>query len=168
MVSTGRRGRGRRVPALGGQPLELVATSALNAMCGAVQGLVDVRRDERLVGPVSINTTVVAKSGERKTACDKEFSAAAERWERAERRRLAPARPRSRRLATAIRRTRRGCSPQSGRRQDPRIGGRQVWSTSTSSRRNCRARAQAAASAAAAYPTDGERDGRGRAGGARA
>ena len=68
----------------------MVATSALAAMSGAVQGLVDVRRDSQLVGPVSLNTVVIADSGERKTTCDNAFSAAAERWARSEQKRIAP------------------------------------------------------------------------------
>ena len=76
--------------ACGGQPVEMVATAALAAMSGCVQGLVDVRRDSQLVGPVSLNTVVIADSGERKTTCDNAFSAAAERWARSEQKRIAP------------------------------------------------------------------------------
>ena len=70
--------------ACGGQPVEMVVTAALAAMSGCVQGLVDVRRDRQLVGPVSLNSVVIADSGERKTTCDNAFSAAAERWSRSE------------------------------------------------------------------------------------
>ena len=76
--------------ACGGQPVEMVVTAALAAMSGCVQGLVDVRRDSQLVGPVSLNTVVIADSGERKTTCDNAFSAAAERWARSEQKRIAP------------------------------------------------------------------------------
>ena len=76
--------------ACGGQPVEMVATAALAAMSGCVQGLVDVRRDSQLVGPVSLNTVVIADSGERKTTCDNAVSAAAERWARSEQKRIAP------------------------------------------------------------------------------
>jgi hypothetical protein len=76
--------------AYGQQPVEMVACAALAAMGGAVQGLVDVRRDAQLVGPTSINVVLVAESGERKTACDEAFAKAAQRWERAEQKRLAP------------------------------------------------------------------------------
>ena len=76
--------------ACGGQPVEMVVTAALAAMSGCVQGLVDVRRDRQLVGPVSLNTVVIADSGERKTTCDNAFSAAAERWSRSESERIAP------------------------------------------------------------------------------
>jgi putative DNA primase/helicase len=78
--------------AYGQQPLEMIGTAALAAASGCVQGLVDLRRDSQLVGPVSINTVVVADSGERKTACDSAFSVAAARWERAERMCLEPLR----------------------------------------------------------------------------
>ena len=76
--------------ACGGQPIEMVVTAAIAAMSGCVQGLVDVRRDSQLVGPVSLNTLVIADSGERKTTCDNAFSAAAERWARSEQKRIAP------------------------------------------------------------------------------
>jgi putative DNA primase/helicase len=76
--------------AYGQQPLEMVAIAALSAVAGAAQGLVDVRRDSQLVGPVSLNTMVIADSGERKTSCDNAFSAAAERWSRDETKRIAP------------------------------------------------------------------------------
>ena len=76
--------------ACGGQPVEMVITAALAAMSGCVQGLVDVRRDRQLVGPVSLNSVVIADSGERKTTCDNAFSAAAERWSRSESERIAP------------------------------------------------------------------------------
>jgi putative DNA primase/helicase len=66
----------------------MVVTSAVAAMSAAVQGHVDVRRDGQLCGPVSVNTLVIADSGERKTGCDSAFSAAAERWARAEAKRL--------------------------------------------------------------------------------
>lgn len=76
--------------AYGGQPVPMVACSALGAMSLPVQGLVDVRRESRLVGPVSLNIAVIADSGERKTGCDRAFTAAAERWAREEIKRLAP------------------------------------------------------------------------------
>ena len=76
--------------ACGGQPVEMVVTAALATMSGCVQGLVDVRRDRQLVGPVSLNSVVIADSGERKTTCDNTFSAAAERWSRSESERIAP------------------------------------------------------------------------------
>ena len=47
-------------------PMALVACSALAALSVAVQGLVDVRRDHHLVGPVSLYLLALADSGERK------------------------------------------------------------------------------------------------------
>lgn len=73
----------------GGQPLPLIICSVLGAMSLAVQGLVDVRRDGRLVGPVSLNIAVIADSGERKTAVDLAFGRAADRYAESEYRRLA-------------------------------------------------------------------------------
>ena len=54
-------------------PLALAACSALSL---AAQGLVNVRRDHHLVGPVSLYLLAVADSGERKTTCDTIFSGA--------------------------------------------------------------------------------------------
>ena len=76
--------------AYGMQPLPIVVCSALAEMSGAVQGLVNVRRDRHLCGPVSVNTVVIAESGERKSASDRAFSAGSEGWARAEAARLAP------------------------------------------------------------------------------
>ena len=59
-------------------PLALVACSALSL---AAPGLVNVRRDHQLVGPVSLYLLAVADSGERKTTCDTIFSPALRDWE---------------------------------------------------------------------------------------
>jgi hypothetical protein len=66
--------------AYGQQPLALVATSALSAVALACQGLADVARDQRLIGPISLNTITIANSGERKTAADREFTRSARQW----------------------------------------------------------------------------------------
>ncbi len=63
-------------------PVALVACSALSALSLAVQGLVNVRRDHQLAGPVSLYLLSVAESGERKTTCDRIFGAALRDWER--------------------------------------------------------------------------------------
>ncbi len=55
-------------------PVEMAALSALAAASASVQHLADVARGERLAGPVSLWTLVVAKSGERKTALDDHFT----------------------------------------------------------------------------------------------
>jgi len=63
-------------------PVALVACSALVALSLAGQGLVNVRRDHQLVGPVSLYVLAVADSGERSTTCDTIFGAALREWER--------------------------------------------------------------------------------------
>lgn len=74
----------------GQQPPAIVASSALAAVSLAVQGLADVARDDRLVGPVSLSFLTIAKSGERKSGADKEFKAAIREWERDRRDALKP------------------------------------------------------------------------------
>jgi putative DNA primase/helicase len=61
--------------AYGKQPLPLIASSALATVSLACQGHADIARDERLVGPISLAVVPIASSGERKSACDKTFSA---------------------------------------------------------------------------------------------
>ena len=63
-------------------PAALVACSALSTLSVAAQGLVNVRRDAQLVGPVSLYVLAVAESGERKTTCDRILGAALREWER--------------------------------------------------------------------------------------
>ena len=65
-------------------PMALVACSALAVLSVAAQGLVNVRRDHHLVGPVSLYLLAVADSGERKTTCDGIFSPALRQWESAQ------------------------------------------------------------------------------------
>ena len=62
-------------------PIALVASSAVAALSLAAQGLVNVRRDHQLVGPVSLYLLAVADSGERKTTCDTIFSPTLRDWE---------------------------------------------------------------------------------------
>lgn len=62
-------------------PMALVACSALAVLSVAGQGLVNVRRDRHLVGPVSLYLLAIADSGERKTTCDGIFSPALRKWE---------------------------------------------------------------------------------------
>ncbi len=71
-------------------PMALVACSALSTLSVAVQGLVNVRRDHHLVGPVSLYLLALADSGERKTTCDAIFGAALRRWESERRQALSP------------------------------------------------------------------------------
>lgn len=55
-------------------PLPLVAASALGAVSIAVQGKFNVKRAERLTGPISLFFLSVADSGERKSSCDGYFT----------------------------------------------------------------------------------------------
>ncbi len=71
-------------------PTALVACSALSTLSVAAQGLVDVRRDAQLIGPVSLYVLAVAESGERKTTCDRILGAPLREWERDQARAAAP------------------------------------------------------------------------------
>lgn len=71
-------------------PAALVACSALSTLSVAAQGLVNVRRDAQLVGPVSLYVLAVAESGERKTTCDRILGTALREWERDRSRAAAP------------------------------------------------------------------------------
>jgi hypothetical protein len=75
--------------AYGQQPMALVANAALASASLASQGLVNVRRDQNLVGPISLNLMVIAESGERKTAADERMTRAVRQWEEAKREQLA-------------------------------------------------------------------------------
>jgi Protein of unknown function (DUF3987) len=67
--------------AYGQQPLSLTASSALAAVSLVSQGLADVARDPRLIGPISLNFSIVAVSGERKTSADRHFTREIRRWQ---------------------------------------------------------------------------------------
>ena len=54
-------------------PIPLVTFSALSTVSLAVQAHVDVKRDETLIGPVSLFMLTIADSGERKSTCDRYF-----------------------------------------------------------------------------------------------
>ena len=75
--------------AYGQQPLSLIASSALAAASLSSQGLADVARDPRLVGPISLNFSIVAGSGERKTSADRHFTSEIRRWQDEKRESLA-------------------------------------------------------------------------------
>lgn len=62
-------------------PVAMIVASAMSVVSASVQGLVSVKRDEGLEGPASLYLLTVAKSGERKTACDKYFTASLREWE---------------------------------------------------------------------------------------
>jgi putative DNA primase/helicase len=55
-------------------PIALVASSALGALSLAGQAHVDVKRAEKLAGPVSLFLLTIADSGERKSTCDEFFT----------------------------------------------------------------------------------------------
>ena len=63
----------------------LAACSALSVLSVAAQGLVEVQRRDGLSAPVSLFLLVLAESGERKTTCDKIFSAVLDEWDAAQR-----------------------------------------------------------------------------------
>jgi len=62
-------------------PYALASCSALSALSIAGQGLVDVRRAEKLEGPTSLYFLAIAESGERKTTVDNYFSRIISDWE---------------------------------------------------------------------------------------
>lgn len=57
-------------------PLPLVASCALSTLSLAIQAHTDVKRAEKLTGPVSLFVLTVADSGERKSTCDGYFTQA--------------------------------------------------------------------------------------------
>jgi putative DNA primase/helicase len=71
-------------------PMALVACSALSTLSLAAQGLANVRRDNQLMGPISLYLLAVADSGERKTTCDAIFSPALRDWKAGQRQEMSP------------------------------------------------------------------------------
>jgi len=71
-------------------PVSLVASCALSAVSLAVQAHVDVKREDKLVGPSSLNLLDIAESGERKTTCDGFFTTAIEQYEQQQREQFEP------------------------------------------------------------------------------
>jgi putative DNA primase/helicase len=62
-------------------PVALGACSALAVISTVGQGLIDVRRSNKLEGPASLFLVAVADSGERKTTADSFFTKPVRRWE---------------------------------------------------------------------------------------
>ncbi|WP_185640695.1 DUF3987 domain-containing protein [Burkholderia sp. Bp9142] len=62
-------------------PLPLVASSAIAALSLAIQPHADVKRAERLTGPVGLFMLTIADSGERKSTCDGFFMRAIREYE---------------------------------------------------------------------------------------
>ena len=54
-------------------PIPLISASALGALSLTIQGHIDVARAGKLTGPTSLYSLVIARSGERKTSCDRHF-----------------------------------------------------------------------------------------------
>lgn len=71
-------------------PTALVASSALSAVSLATQAHVDVARDEKLSGPVSLYLFLLADSGERKSTVHGQFTRAIEAYEQQQRTDKAP------------------------------------------------------------------------------
>jgi putative DNA primase/helicase len=65
-------------------PIPLVASSALASVSLAIQAHIDVRREEKLVGPTGLFFLTIADSGERKSSCDSFFSKAIRDYEAAQ------------------------------------------------------------------------------------
>jgi len=65
-------------------PVALVVSSALSAVSLATQALIDVRRADRLLGPVGLYLLSIADSGERKTKCDGFFTSSIVEYEQAQ------------------------------------------------------------------------------------
>lgn len=63
-------------------PQSLAACSALSVLSLAGQGIANVRRDERLSGPVSLYLLAISESGERKTTVDGFFFESLREWEK--------------------------------------------------------------------------------------
>ena len=80
----------REVQAAVQSPPPMIATSALTALAIAVQGLVNVKRDERLIGPVSLYSFIIAESGERKSSSDPYFIEPLRKWDAAQKMKLQP------------------------------------------------------------------------------
>jgi putative DNA primase/helicase len=62
-------------------PTSLVASAALAAVSLAAQAQVDVKRAERLDGPISLFLLTIADSGERKSTCDDFFTRAIRKFQ---------------------------------------------------------------------------------------
>ena len=62
-------------------PLPLVTGSALGALSLAIQAHCDIKRAERLTGPIGLFILSIADSGERKTTCDGFFTSAIRQYE---------------------------------------------------------------------------------------
>jgi len=71
-------------------PVPLIANCALSALSLVCQPHYDIRRDERLVSPVSLYFLTIAESGDRKSSVDAFFIAPVREWQKAKAEELAP------------------------------------------------------------------------------
>ncbi len=72
-------------------PLPMVASSALAALSLATQAHIDVKRAERLQGPVGLFLLTIADSGERKSTCDGFFTSAIRQYQEEQAEAMKPA-----------------------------------------------------------------------------
>jgi putative DNA primase/helicase len=72
-------------------PVPLVASSALAALSLACQAHIDVKRAEKLQGPVSLFMLTIADSGERKSTCDGFFTSAIRQYQEEQAEAMKPA-----------------------------------------------------------------------------
>lgn len=72
-------------------PIAMVASSALAALSLAAQAHIDIKRAERLHGPVGIFSMTIADSGERKSTCDGFFSSAIRKYQEEQAEAMKPA-----------------------------------------------------------------------------
>ncbi len=72
-------------------PIPLIASSALAALSLACQAHADIKRAEKLYGPISLYMLAIADSGERKTTCDGFFMSAIRQFEREQTEAMKPA-----------------------------------------------------------------------------
>lgn len=71
-------------------PIPLVVSSALAALSLACQAYIDVKRAEKLQGPVGLFLLTIADSGERKSTCDRVFAEGIRQYEKEQAEALQP------------------------------------------------------------------------------
>jgi putative DNA primase/helicase len=75
-------------------PFPMVASCALAALSLSAQSLIDVRRADKLTGPVGLFFLTIADSGERKSTCDGFFSSPIKEYDRQQEEKAKPERRR--------------------------------------------------------------------------
>lgn len=71
-------------------PVEIAGNCALSALSISAQALADVKRMSTLTGPISLFLLAVAESGDRKSTCDRWFTAAVLAYQKEQREKFAP------------------------------------------------------------------------------